>query len=76
MKHADALTLQARHCFPFVVIAVQRPYGRYMVDSRVLRTYGQNRGASDGDRTQTRSKSRLVASACTWCKLSSFCISS
>jgi len=25
MKHADALTLQAKHCFPFVVIAVQRP---------------------------------------------------
>src|SRR5262249_7179558 len=35
MKHADALTLQARHCLPFVVIAVQRLYDRYVVDSRV-----------------------------------------
>ena len=50
MKHADALTLQARHCLPFVVIAVQRLYDRYVVDSRVIRGYGQNRGASDGDK--------------------------
>jgi hypothetical protein len=47
MKHADALTLQARHS-PFVVVTVQRLYGRYMVDSRVMPAYGQNRGASDG----------------------------
>jgi hypothetical protein len=49
MKHADALTLKARHCLPFVV-AVQRLYDRYMVSSRVMRAYGQNRGASDGDK--------------------------
>jgi hypothetical protein len=48
MKHADALTLQARHCLPFVVVAVQRLYGLYMMDSRVMRAYGQNRGASNG----------------------------
>jgi len=48
MKHADALTLQARHCSPFVVVAMQGLCGRYLVDSRVMRAYGQNRGASDG----------------------------
>ena len=32
----------------FVVIAVHRLYDRYVVDSRVMRAYGQNRGASDG----------------------------
>jgi hypothetical protein len=46
MKHTDPLALKARHCLPFVD-AVQRLYGRYMVDTRVMRAYEQNRGTSD-----------------------------